>query len=187
MGVFSVEADLSPSPTSTEVIPSSGAVSQFTRPVLPPEFVPQLVRVFATGYLVCVAGLFLWWVVGVAFLIRMIRVGRPADEATQSLLREIAGDRADRVRLVITGEARQPVACRAYGQVIMLPDSLVENGSRQELRFALAHEWSRIERGDWWLWSLANLIRAAFLFHPASWSRYGFARISSPMCEPSID
>jgi len=27
MGVFSVEADLSPSPTSTEVIPSSGAVS----------------------------------------------------------------------------------------------------------------------------------------------------------------
>ena len=117
----------------------------------------------------CVAGLFLWWVVGVAFLIRMIRVGRPADEATQSLLREIAGDRADRVRLVITGEARQPVACRAYGQVIMLPDSLVENGSRQELRFALAHEWSHIERGDWWLWSLANLIRAAFLFHPASW------------------
>ena len=70
---------------------------------------------------------------------------------------------------MISNDVRQPVACRAYGRVIMLPESLVEDGSRQELRFALAHEWSHIERGDWWLWSLANLIRAAFLFHPASW------------------
>lgn len=169
VGVFSVEDDLSPSqPTPVVALPNA-AVSQFSRPVLPPEFVPQLVQVFATGYLVCVVGLFLWWVVGVAFLIRMIRAGRPADESTQSLLREIAGDGADRVRLVISRDVRQPVACRAYGRVIMLPESLVENGSRQELRFALAHEWSHIERGDWWLWSLANLIRAAFLFHPASW------------------
>jgi len=139
VGVFSVEDDLSASPTSTSVAPSSAAVSQFSQPVLPPEFVPQLVQVFATGYLVCVAGLFLWWVVGVAFRIRMIRAGRSADESTQSLLHEIARDRADRVRLVISRDVRQPIACRAYGRVIMLPESLVENGSRQELRFALAH------------------------------------------------
>lgn len=169
VGVFSVEDDLSPSQPTPAVAPPNAAVSQSSQPVLPPEFVPQLVQVFATGYLVCVTGLFLWWVAGVAFLIRMIRASQPADESTQTLLREIAGDRANRVRLVISRDVRQPVACRAYGRVIMLPESLVESGSRQELRFALAHEWSHIERGDWWLWSLANLIRAAFLFHPASW------------------
>ena len=46
VGVFSVEDDLSASPTSTAVTPSSAAVSQFSQPVLPPEFVPQLVQVF---------------------------------------------------------------------------------------------------------------------------------------------
>ena len=169
-GVFSIGDDLSSSKTAAPAtVDSRAVVSQFSQPVLPPEFVPQLIQVFATGYVVCVAGLFLWWAVGVLLLIRIIRASRPADEVTLSQLREIAGDDADRVRLVVSRDVRQPVACRAYGRVIMLPESLVENGSRQELRFAIAHEWSHIERGDWWLWSLANLLRAAFLFHPTAW------------------
>jgi beta-lactamase regulating signal transducer with metallopeptidase domain len=149
---------------------SAGAVvSQFSSPVVPPEFLPQLTRAFATGYLLSVVGLVLWWSIGVGLLIRMIRAARPANGLALKLLREIAGEDSDSVRLVISDRVRQPVACRAHGRVIMLPESLAENGSRQELQFAIAHEWSHIERGDWWLWSLANLLRAAFLFHPAVW------------------
>jgi beta-lactamase regulating signal transducer with metallopeptidase domain len=149
--------------------PAGSMVSQFSSPALPPDFLPQLMRVFATGYVLSVAALVLWWAIGVFLLIRMIRAARPADDVAQALLRETAGEASDSVRLVISNRVRQPIACRAYGRVIMLPESLAEKGSRQELRFAIAHEWSHIERGDWWLWSLANLLRAAFLFHPAAW------------------
>ena len=94
VGVFSVEDDLSASPTSTSVAPSSAAVSQFSQPVLPPEFVPQLVQVFATGYLVCVAGLFLWWVVGVAH-----RVGAWDDALLRDVVR-IQQRQRDRLRTI---------------------------------------------------------------------------------------
>lgn len=170
-GVYSVGDDL------TAASPSSGvplaspqpAISQFSRPVLPPEFIPQLIRVFATGYLASVAALLLWWAIGVILLIRVIRAASPASPSIQNLLREIAGDESGTVQLVVSRAIRQPVACRASGRVILLPESLARSGSRQELRFAIAHEWSHIDRGDWWLWSLANLLRAAFLFHPAAW------------------
>ena len=149
--------------------PAGAVVSQFSLPTLSRDFLPKLMQVFATGYVVSVAALVLWWATGVFLLIRIIRSARPADDVAQALLRELAGEASDSVRLVVSHRVRQPIACRAYGRVIMLPESLAENGSQQELRFAIAHEWSHIERGDWWLWSLANLLRAAFLFHPAAW------------------
>ncbi len=55
-----------------------------------------------------------WWLVGMAALVRIIWTARAAPPRCRQLLAEIAGRRGDRVRLLTSRLARQPFAC-AWG------------------------------------------------------------------------
>lgn len=134
-----------------------------------------LVGLYLLGIAVGVA----WWLVGTAALVRIIWTARAAPPRCRQLLREIAGRHGDRVRLLTSRLAKQPFAtvglavqlaphhgawCRA---VIVLPESFCDD--EQAVRWALAHEWTHIERRDFQAWFVAGLARMLFFYQPLVW------------------
>jgi beta-lactamase regulating signal transducer with metallopeptidase domain len=59
---------------------------------------------------------------------------------------------------------RQPIAFRLGERVIVIPERLAAETNIDGIHHVLAHEWSHIERGDWWTWLIANIVRAVFFF-----------------------
>ena len=51
--------------------------------------------------------------------------------------------------------------------VIVLPESLCDD--QQAVRWALAHEWTHIEHGDFRAWFVAGLARVLFFYQPLVW------------------
>jgi beta-lactamase regulating signal transducer with metallopeptidase domain len=119
------------------------------------------------------------WLVGVAALVRIIWTAHAAPLHCRRLLAEIAGHRNTRVRLLMSRLAKQPFASvgvavqlppqRAASRraVIVLPESLCDD--EQAVRWALAHEWTHIEHGDFRAWFVAGLARVLFFYQPLVW------------------
>jgi beta-lactamase regulating signal transducer with metallopeptidase domain/protein involved in polysaccharide export with SLBB domain len=120
-------------------------------------------------YLSGVAGMALWSLVGLVALKRLLRSARPADAACRDLLREIAGPRSDRVALLVSARACQPCAFACWRATIVLPRELCDAEDSQKLRWALAHEWSHVERGDVWTWSASGIVRCFYFYQPLLW------------------
>ena len=120
-----------------------------------------------------------WWLVGMAALVRIISTARAAPPHCRQLLAQIAGRRSARVRLLTSRLAKQPfvsvgVAVQlpprraAWGRaVIVLPENLCDD--EQAVRWALAHEWTHIERRDFRAWFVAGLARVLFFYQPLVW------------------
>jgi protein involved in polysaccharide export with SLBB domain len=72
------------------------------------------------------------------------------------------------VALVVSPRAGQPCALIWWRPTIVLPQSLADGDERQ-LRFALAHEWSHVARGDVWTWSLSSVVRWFYFYQPLLW------------------
>jgi len=85
------------------------------------------------------------------------------------MLREIAGDASDRVAVLTTSRPNSPCAVGWRRPTILLPEAFLSEASPAQLRWALAHEWAHVQRGDIALWSLASLLRALYFFHPLVW------------------
>jgi hypothetical protein len=134
---------------------------------------------FVGLYLLGVAIGIAWWLLGMTALVRIIWTAQAAPPRCRQLLAEIAGRRNARVRLLTSRLAKQPFASvgvavqlppqRAAWRraVIVLPESLCDD--EQAVRWALAHEWTHIEHGDFRAWFVAGLARVLFFYQPLVW------------------
>jgi hypothetical protein len=150
----------------------------------------------AAAYVAGLAAVGLWWLAGLAGLLRVLWVASPAPESHRRLLRDIAGPNADRVRLLVSPRAHQPFTFAWRQPVIVLPAEMQEDRGwriedrsadadvtqksaadplssifypRSSTRSALAHEWSHIARGDTWVWSFSGLVRLVYYYQPLCW------------------
>ena len=72
------------------------------------------------------------------------------------------------VKVPIT-PAGQPCAFAWRPATIVLPENFCASSDSQKLRWALAHEWSHVSRGDVWSWSLAGIVRWFCFYQPLLW------------------
>jgi beta-lactamase regulating signal transducer with metallopeptidase domain len=120
------------------------------------------------AYIAGLVGIACWWLVGIGLLARIVSRSEDASDLFQSIMKTLAG-KTHRVRIVVSDRVRQPIAFRLSERVIVIPQRLASETNTHNIHHVLAHEWSHIERGDWWTWLLANIVRAVFFFHPAAW------------------
>ncbi len=121
------------------------------------------------AYLSGACAMFAWSLLGWFALRRLVRGSRAAEPSVHNLLRDLAGPSSDRVRLLVSARAVQPCAFGWWRPTIVLPESLVAGGDARQLRFALAHEWSHVVRGDLASWTLAGVARAVHFQQPLVW------------------
>jgi beta-lactamase regulating signal transducer with metallopeptidase domain len=152
-----------------EASSASLAVSRAVTRVPVPAPAPSPAEIIALIYSGLVAGLFLWWLLGVVNLCRLRRAARPAPWAVIDLFQEIAGPASSRVRLLASEALELPVTFGWGRPTILLPASLCNTGDTAPLRYCLAHEWSHVERRDVWTWNLATLGQFFFFYQPLYW------------------
>jgi beta-lactamase regulating signal transducer with metallopeptidase domain len=83
-------------------------------------------------YLGGVAGLFVWWLLGVACLWRLVRTAVPAGDACRAMFAEIAGPVGNGVKLLVSSRAQQPFTFSWLKPVIVLPLDLVREAAEDQ-------------------------------------------------------
>lgn len=149
------------------VSPQTGTAEAAPRATNAPSHYFDLASWIVTIYAVGVALGLGWWLVGLLALAQTLRMTRPAPSRCRELLDQFAGQRASRVKLLVSRRMRQPFAFALRRPVIVLPEDLC--GDDRALRWSLAHEWTHIERHDFRAWLLAGLTRVLFFYHPLIW------------------
>ena len=118
------------------------------------------------GYAAATLALAAWAGLGFWRLHRLRRSARPAPAWAVALLREIAGPAADRVELLVSDRVESPVAFPGLRPAIVLPAADTDQAA---VRFALAHEWSHVERGDLRRWCLTTFAQTVLFYQPLFW------------------
>jgi beta-lactamase regulating signal transducer with metallopeptidase domain len=118
------------------------------------------------------------WLVGVLALARVWSNAQPVSAA---LAAQIAEQIDEQIDAQIRGRSRRSVDVRVhigatspslfglFRPRILLPEFLTRDDQAHQLRFALAHELSHLERGDLWSWRLVRAAQFALWFQPAYW------------------
>jgi beta-lactamase regulating signal transducer with metallopeptidase domain/protocatechuate 3,4-dioxygenase beta subunit len=106
-----------------------------------------------------------WWFLGQAVLFRLYRTASTAPDSVRQLFREVAGRAGERVVLRTTPRIALPFTFTWWRPIILLPTDF----DASELRYALAHEWSHVERRDAWAWNLAALAQVLLFYQPMFW------------------
>lgn len=137
--------------------------------VIPPPTLNPAARVLLAIAVVS-AGLLLWLLVRWG---QVIRTGRVAVEepAFAPLLRETCELAAirPRVRVKITRQTMSPAVCGLFRPVILLPQSLTDTLSPEQLRAVLLHELMHLRRGDVWVNFAQALLQIVYWWHPLVW------------------
>lgn len=121
------------------------------------------------GYLAAAVGNATWWLVGQVLLLRVTRSARPVSGAVREVFRELAGPGGERVALLESDRIALPLTYTWTRPVVLLPTTLCAGGGAAALRYALAHEWSHVERRDAWAWNLACLGGTVLFCQPLYW------------------
>ncbi len=108
------------------------------------------------------------WCVGHWVLLRVVRSARPVPAEVHARFLAIAGPSGAGVRLLETDRVRLPITFTWLRPTIILPLDLARDRG-EELRFALAHEWSHVERGDYLSWTFASMLGTLVFFNPCYW------------------
>ena len=82
-----------------------------------------------------------------------------------SLLKRKIGVRRS-VALRASPETYTPMSIGFLSPVIIIPNSVVDDGSSEQLEMILTHELAHIKRNDYLVNLLQNILRAIFFFHP---------------------
>lgn len=120
-------------------------------------------------YAAAVLALLTRWLLGATRLWRLARRARPVPDAVDRLFASIAGERGRRVRLLANGQTELPIMFGIWRPVILLPEGWCRGGEAAALRYALAHEWSHVERRDLAWWQLTMLVQCLFFYQPLVW------------------
>lgn len=156
-----------PTRTAADAVPDTPDTPSPAPPPAAPSWPPSRVALLAYGAIN--AGLLLWLLLGLLRLALLWHRARPASPEAVALLKEVAGPAADRVHLLASNEIDSPVAFAGWRPVIVLPESLCGPDGRGVLRYALAHEWSHVERGDVWRWYVVAIAQVVFFYQPLFW------------------
>jgi beta-lactamase regulating signal transducer with metallopeptidase domain len=73
------------------------------------------------------------------------------------------------IRLKLTEDSMSPAVCGLFRPVILLPCSLVEKLSAEQLRAVLLHETIHLRRGDVWVNCAQALLQIVYWWHPLLW------------------
>jgi len=107
---------------------------------------------------------------------RILRDGRPVtEEQTVALAEECrAAVRLRRaVRLLSSSRVPMPVAIGVLRPSVVVPDRLLEELTRDELRAVFLHEFLHLKRFDPLVSFVQRVVQAFYLYHPAAWLANG--------------
>lgn len=102
---------------------------------------------------------------------RCVRKTTAATGEIQEMLEEVrcrAGLRKT-VRLRLTAESLSPAVCGLFRPVVLLPQSLVERLTPDQLRAVLLHELIHLRRRDVWVNCAQTLLQIVYWWHPLLW------------------
>jgi len=120
-------------------------------------------------YLLLSLGLMLWWLLGQYRLLRLMRSAWPAPGQIHEHFLEISGSLGTKAVLLVSDRITLPFTFTWRRPVILLPEDLCDGKDAEALRYALAHEWSHVERRDAWAWNLASIAGFALFYQPLFW------------------
>lgn len=151
--------------------PRNDAKPAQSRPVIEarPWSLPSLTSLAVAVYAMAAAGLACWWLLGQLAFHRVVREARPASEMVREVLHAIAGSAGRRARLLESDRVDLPFTNTWIRPVILLPAAMCDGREPEALRYALAHEWSHVERRDSWAWTLAMLSGLVLFYQPLFW------------------
>jgi len=116
------------------------------------------------------AGLLFWLLFRWGQVVRMVARAKPSggfpgpiDEA-----RRLAGLRGP-VRVRIAEDRMSPAVCGLFRPVVLLPRTLADQLSAEQLRAVLLHEAIHIRRGDIWVNCAQALLQVAYWWQPLVW------------------
>ena len=138
-------------------------------PPAPPKLSSPAVTLLASA----IGAFFLlsWMLLRWCQVVRHIRDAAPASERVAELLieaRRQAGLRR-KVRLRITSQAMSPAVAGLFRPAVLLPRSLVEKLSGEQLRVILLHELIHLRRRDVWVNCAQTLLQIIYWWHPLLW------------------
>ena len=150
------------------------------RPVVPaPSVTPERrearppsiswIRLGLFFYVASVAGLAAWWLVGQALLWQVARSARPARRAVREAFLAISGPDGGPVRLLESDRIALPFTFTWATPTILVPSDMCFAANSDELRYALAHEWSHVEGRDYRAWTLVGLAGLLLFYQPLFW------------------
>ncbi len=123
----------------------------------------------ALGFLGGAAAVGLWLVCGGACTLVLRRRSAAAPEWLEAELRRVVRGDARPPRLLLNPNIGSAVAVGILRPTVILPSRLVDEGTEEGLRAALAHEWAHIRNGDLRLLALSRLVLLATFAHPVYW------------------
>ena len=74
-----------------------------------------------------------------------------------------------KVQVKLTMNSMSPAVCGLFRPVILIPQSLVENFSDEQLRAVLLHELIHLRRRDVWVNFVQALLQIFYWWHPLVW------------------
>jgi beta-lactamase regulating signal transducer with metallopeptidase domain len=181
----SVAMPMAPAPTPVSLPPYE------PMEVLPaPDTSPEAIAPAVAGpTLAWQAVVFVFWLVGLvvfglllvqrAFFVRgLIAQSVPVDgdlaETLERCARQIGVRR--RTGLRVSPNTFSPAVCGLFRPVILLPVSLLEKLSGENLRTVLIHELAHIKRGDLWINFVQTILQVLYFYNPLVWLAHAIVR-----------
>jgi bla regulator protein BlaR1 len=104
-------------------------------------------------------------------IVRSVRKTTAATGEIQEMLAEVCSRVGLRkfIRLRLTAESMSPAVCGLLRPVVLLPQSLIERLTPDQLRAVLLHELIHLRRRDVWVNCAQTLLQIVYWWHPLLW------------------
>ena len=143
--------------------------------ISPPAFVPPKPVMNLAAWLLMIstaisAALLVWLLVRWWQITRQVRRAQTSERlaALADEAKKIAGMKF-KVQVKLTTNSMSPAVCGLFQPAILIPQSLVENFSDEQLRAVLVHELIHLRRRDVWVNFLQALLQIFYWWHPLVW------------------
>ncbi|MGD2095674.1 MAG: M56 family metallopeptidase, partial [Phycisphaerales bacterium] len=153
--------------------PSQGEIGK-ARPVLPERVVlnPITWQGVAFGFwLVGVLVISVLLIQRIMFVRGLIAQGEAADEDLVEMMnqcRQKVGVRQD-IEIRLSNTVMSPAVCGLFRPIVLMPKSLLDTLSPDNLRAVLVHELAHIKRGDLWINCVQTILQIVYFYNPFVW------------------
>jgi beta-lactamase regulating signal transducer with metallopeptidase domain len=158
-----------------------------------PAFVPPKPAMLPAAWLVvssiAVSSALLFWL-----LVRWWQITRQVHHAKASeRLAALVGEAQDRagtkfnLQVKLTANSMSPAVCGLFCPAILIPQSLVDNFSDEQLCAVLLHELIHLRRRDVWVNFLQALLQIVYWWHPLVWlANAGIRRVREEAVDDAV-
>ena len=140
-----------------------------------PAYVPPKPAMTCAAWLLVLSaatstGLLAWLLIRWWQITRRVSCAKTSERLTAiaAQARLLAGVRA-RPPVKLTADTMSPAVCGLFRPAILIPQTLAENFSDEQLRAVLLHELIHLRRRDVWLNFLQSLLQIVYWWHPLVW------------------